>query len=251
MPSPTSFMAAHPPASASPDSPEALTDAARRGDVAAFARIIRLHHEAMTRIALLVTGERRTAVQAVADAWPTAWRRLGGLEDPSRLAAWLGAIAADQAVFLVRHRSARATRPSAVDVAMPDFELARRLAALRPEDRALLARHHLAGQEVAEIARGVLWSARRTRARLARLTTAVAGPLPTGAGPEAVAAQGGARLRAHVDVPVLPVLVDDAARAARDGASFERVRMVSVAVSALIGLVVATAPYLVRLAHGR
>ncbi len=69
---------------ADPDAPEALVDAARRGDVAAFARIVRLHHAAMTRVALLVTGERRTAVQAVADAWPTAWRRPAG---------WLAAVA--------------------------------------------------------------------------------------------------------------------------------------------------------------
>jgi DNA-directed RNA polymerase specialized sigma24 family protein len=232
-----------------PDSPELLVDHAVHGDVNAFARIVRLHHEAMTRVALVVTGDVRAAVAAVAQAWTTAWERLDRLGDPRRLGPWLDLLATDEALFLVRHARTRDLGPSGSNRAHGDAELGRILADLDPEDRALLAQHHLTGLDPAELARMPLHPVAGTRARLARLSALVAGPLPRGTEPESVDAVARARLRTYVDVPVFPVHADQAARRALAEASLERNRLASVAVCAIVGLLVAAMPYLVPLVY--
>ena len=59
------------------------------------------------------------------------------------------------------------------------------------------------------------------------------------------------RLLAYADVPVRPVDADATARRARAEESLERTRVVSVAISAVVGALVGDAPYLARLFFGR
>ena len=73
------------PVAAIPESAEGLVRRAVRGDQAAFARIVRLHHADMVRVCFVVAGDMDAAEEAVAAAWPIAWRRLGTLREPDRL----------------------------------------------------------------------------------------------------------------------------------------------------------------------
>ncbi|HEX5826587.1 MAG TPA: sigma-70 family RNA polymerase sigma factor [Candidatus Limnocylindrales bacterium] len=159
---------------------DGLVERAIRGDEAAFARIVRLHHEDMTRVAFVVSGDTSIAEEAVASAWPIAWRRLRSLRDPDRLRAWLCSVAANEARQLIRSRRRRSVVEIPVDAAVggagtdpatraADLDLANALARLAPEDRALLALRYVAGLTSTELGQALGMSASGTRARLARL----------------------------------------------------------------------------------
>src|SRR5262245_45851546 len=77
---------------------------AAAGDEAAFARIIRAHHDDMTRVCYIVSGDLDLAEEAVQAAWGIAWRKLGTVRDPSRLRSWLVSVAANEARQIVRRR---------------------------------------------------------------------------------------------------------------------------------------------------
>jgi RNA polymerase sigma-70 factor (ECF subfamily) len=149
------------------------------GDETAFARIIRAHHDDMTRVCFVICGDLDVADEAVQAAWPIAWRKLGSLRDPGRLRPWLVSIAANEARQLVRRRRRRTVvelamvgsmRPG-VDPAgrVEDLDLTNALARLDPDDRALLALRYVAGFDSTELARATGRSPSGTRARLARL----------------------------------------------------------------------------------
>ena len=57
---------------------------AAAGDEAAFTRIVRAHHDDMTRVCFVICGDLDVADEAVQAAWPIAWRKLGSLRDPGR-----------------------------------------------------------------------------------------------------------------------------------------------------------------------
>jgi RNA polymerase sigma-70 factor (ECF subfamily) len=159
---------------------DGLVERAVRGDEAAFARIVRLHHEDMTRVAFVVSGDTSIAEEAVAAAWPIAWRRLRSLRDPDRLRPWLCSVAANEARQIIRARRRRSVVEIPVDAAdaaattdpstrAADLDLANALARLAPEDRALLALRYVAGLNSTELGQALGMSASGTRARLARL----------------------------------------------------------------------------------
>jgi RNA polymerase sigma factor (sigma-70 family) len=149
------------------------------GDETAFARIIRAHHDDMTRVCFVICGDLDVADEAVQAAWPIVWRKLGDLRDASRLRPWLVSIAANEARQLVRRRRRRTvvelamigSVSSGLDPAgqIGDLDLANALAKLDPDDRALLALRYVAGFDSTELARATGRSASGTRARLARL----------------------------------------------------------------------------------
>jgi len=149
------------------------------GDEAAFARIIRAHHDDMTRVCFVICGDLDVADEAVQAAWPIVWRKLGSLRDPARLRPWLVSVAANEARQLIRRRRRRSVvelavgepATSSVDPAarMADLDLANALARLDPDDRALLALRYVAGFDSTELARATGRSPSGTRARLARL----------------------------------------------------------------------------------
>lgn len=161
------------------DSLAAAVALAVAGDEAAFARIIRAHHDDMTRVCFVICGDLDVADEAVQAAWPIVWHKLGSLRDPGRLRPWLVSIAANEARQLIRRRRRRTVvelavagaATSGVDPAgrVEDLDLTNALARLDPDDRALLALRYVAGFDSTELARATGRSPSGTRARLARL----------------------------------------------------------------------------------
>jgi RNA polymerase sigma-70 factor (ECF subfamily) len=162
------------------DAVAVLVADATRGDEAAFTRIVRAHHEDMTRVAFVVCGDLDLADEAVGAAWSIAWQRLSSLREPQRLRSWLVSIAANEARQTVR----RSRRRTMVELSVgdahdgtgtdpghraQDLDLINALARLDPDDRALLAMRYVAGFDSSELARATGRSASGTRARLARL----------------------------------------------------------------------------------
>ena len=152
---------------------------AARGDEVAFATIVGAHHRDMTRVAFVIAGDLDLADEAVAAAWPIAWRKLGSLKDAERLRPWLVSIAANEARQLVRRRRVRTVREIPIQDAVTaagdpshradDLDLAAALGRLAPDDRALLSLRYVAGLTSTELARATGRSASGTRVRLMRL----------------------------------------------------------------------------------
>src|SRR6266540_6085005 len=88
----------------------AVIERAAAGDEMAFARIVAAHHEAMARIAYLISGDLDVAADAEQAAWAIAWRRLGSLRDPARLKAWLMSVTANEARQIMRSQRRRRVR---------------------------------------------------------------------------------------------------------------------------------------------
>jgi RNA polymerase sigma-70 factor, ECF subfamily len=148
------------------------------GEDAAFEWIVETFSPDMATVCFVVCGDRELAEEAVAAAWPLAWRKLDTLQQPDRLGSWLISIAANQARQIARSRRRRAVRE--IPVAALDeptisaerdahIDLANALARLKPDDRALLALRYVAGFDSNELARAIGLSPSGTRARLARL----------------------------------------------------------------------------------
>jgi len=162
------------------ESPAGLIRAALAGDEIAFATIVDRHRVAMTRVAYVVSGDADLAEESVQAAWPVVWQRLGSVREPERLGAWLASVAVNEARQLIRRRRRRsiveiavATHESATapDPAssVGDIDLARAMAGLDPEDRALLALRYVAGLNSTELGPALGMSASGLRRRLARL----------------------------------------------------------------------------------
>jgi len=162
------------------ESPAGLIRAALAGDEIAFATIVDRHRTAMIRVAYVVCGDADLAEESVQAAWPIVWKRLGSVRDPDRLGAWLSSVAVNEARQLIR----RSRRRSVVEIAVAtresdtapdplhsvgDIDLARALAGLAPQDRALLALRYVAGLNSTELGPAVGMSASGLRRRLARL----------------------------------------------------------------------------------
>jgi RNA polymerase sigma-70 factor (ECF subfamily) len=257
--------------------PDELVRRAAAGDVSAFARIVRLHHEDLVRVATVVVGDPAAAAEAAGEAWPVAWSGLRRPRAPVALGSWLCSLAATEAVT----RAGASTGPAGPDgealVAAPgatvaadhgaraaDPELTRILAAMAPADRALVALRHIAGLSMTELAQALPGSTAGLPQRTRRLDAAIAGPGPgdadsaahPGPGPgadpnpdsHAVARRAGERLRAYAAGPPVLVDADATARRARAEVESERDRRVSVAIALVVGVIVAAHPYLAQLA---
>jgi RNA polymerase sigma-70 factor, ECF subfamily len=161
-------------------SADAIVHLAATGDEAAFARLVAQHHASMARVAYVICGDAEVTRDAVQSAWTVAWQRLGDVKDPTRVRAWLVAIAANEA----RQAMRRQRRVMVVDLStvidepgsggdpadgIAVVDLARVLRGLKPEDRELLALRFVAGLDSAEIAVQLGGSASGVRSRLARL----------------------------------------------------------------------------------
>jgi DNA-directed RNA polymerase specialized sigma24 family protein len=240
---------------AAQDSPDELVRRAADGDVEAFARIVRLHNEEMTRVAFVIVGEPAAAAAATEAAWLDAWIGLRRKRTPEALGSWLCSLAAGEATSLVRRRDASgATTPELDDRAtdLPaDDALGHALARLDPEDRALLALRHVGGLSMADVTEAVRRSRPPVEVRLARLTQDICGLEPPASDPAELDRLLGQRLRAYASAPVRNVSADATARRARAEESLERTRVISVAIAAVVGVFVAVHPYLARLFFGR
>ena len=148
------------------------------GDEPSFAWMVETFSADMAQVCMVVCGDLELADEAVAAAWPIAWRKLSGLHDRDRLRSWLISIAANQARQMARARRRRAVREIAVSTTdVPSvthdhdaaIDLSNALAGLDPDDRALIALRYIAGFDSNELARATGLSPSGTRARLARL----------------------------------------------------------------------------------
>jgi DNA-directed RNA polymerase specialized sigma24 family protein len=199
---------------AAPGSRDELVRRAAGGDVAAYARLIRLHHEAMTRAALVVTGDLDRAAAATEAALLDAWLALRHPRTPTDTGAWLGSRAVVEAVRLAPGDAGPAIDPA--------------LGRLATEDRATLTLHHVAALAAHEIAMVL----HRPWARVVDLLDA---------DPDDAT---GSRVRAVSGIAVSPIDADAVARRARAEEVLERHRVISVAVSAVVGFLVVVHPYL-------
>jgi RNA polymerase sigma-70 factor, ECF subfamily len=89
-------------------SPEesALLDALRRGDEAAFARLLGEHHASLRRVARLYVGNAAIADEVVQDTWLGVIRGIWAFEGRSSLKTWIFRILVNRA----RTRAARESR---------------------------------------------------------------------------------------------------------------------------------------------
>lgn len=158
---------------------DATVRLAATGDSSAFARLVTEHHASMARVAYVICGDVELTRDAVQAAWAIAWRRLGDVKDPTKVHAWLVAVAANEARQAVR-RDNRVTVldiSAAMEQAGPGdpadvvavVDLVRALRGLKPEDRTLLALRFVAGLDSTEIAAQLGGSASGVRSRMARL----------------------------------------------------------------------------------
>ena len=161
-------------APASPD--EALVHRARLGDVAAFERLVALRIDRCYRLAWSILLNDGDAADATQDAFVAAWRQLPRLRDASVFDGWLNRIVANTARMGRRHRgrlreiaigsptsednpSTSSERrpdpyaPTAIDAVAEQDAIRRAFDRLRPDERAILALHHVDERPVAEIAR--------------------------------------------------------------------------------------------------
>jgi RNA polymerase sigma factor (sigma-70 family) len=159
----------------------ALIASVAAGDETALAAIVRLYHEDMRRVCVVIAGDESVAEEAVAAAWSIAWQKLGGLRDPARLKPWLVSVAVNEARQILRARRRRAL----IEVPVPigeeprggtdpgslvgSIDLRNALARLGPDDRALLAMRYIAGFDATELGFATGRSPSGTRARLGRL----------------------------------------------------------------------------------
>jgi RNA polymerase sigma-70 factor (ECF subfamily) len=157
-----------------PDATVAEVALALDGDADAFARIVSEHHEDVLRVCFLVCGSRDTAEDAAQSTWAPAWLRLKTLRDPTRLRAWVLAIAANEARQQVRRERLRLLLPIRSSVALPDvkptdLDLDAALRLLSSDDRRLLALRHVGGLSSTEIGALLHRSPAAIRMRLSRL----------------------------------------------------------------------------------
>ena len=159
-----------------------VLSAAADGDEAAFERIVTLHHDDMTRVAYLISGDVDVAREAVQAAWAIVWRKLRTLRDPDRLRPWLMAVAANETRQLLRRRRRTAvleidieqvrdvagTYTTGRDRHADRLDLLSALARLTPDDREVLVMRFAVGLTSGEIAEAIGLSAPGVRSRLAR-----------------------------------------------------------------------------------
>lgn len=168
---------------------------AAAGDRAAFASLVAEHHPSMMRVAYVITADAETARDAVQSAWAIAWRRLRDVKEPSKVHAWLVAVAANEARQTVRRRG-RVTVIDLSDVlehegsrdpadGIDAVDLAHALRRLRPEDRVLLTLRFVGGLDSGEIAAQLGGSASGVRTKLSRLIERLRVDLDFHDGPDA------------------------------------------------------------------
>ncbi len=155
---------------------EALVLRARLGDAAAFDTLVATRIDRCYRLAWSILLNDADAADATQDAFVAAWRQLPRLRDASVFDGWLNRITANAARMARRHRvRLREVRVgplstdedatnghdetpepgdrSEIDGVAEKDAIGRAFDRLRPEERAILALHHVDERPVAEIAR--------------------------------------------------------------------------------------------------
>jgi RNA polymerase sigma-70 factor (ECF subfamily) len=156
---------------------EHLVRRARDGDAAAFALLVDTRIDRCFRLAWSILSNESDAADATQEALVAAWRQLPRLRDPAAFDGWLNRIVANAALMSRRHRvrlrevSVRSAYPddktpptepprdpgarTPMDDVVEGDAIARAFDRLRPQDRMILALHHVDERPVAEIARSL------------------------------------------------------------------------------------------------
>jgi RNA polymerase sigma-70 factor, ECF subfamily len=156
---------------------DALVRRARSGDAAAFGVLVDTRIDRCYRLAWSILSNDADAADATQDALVSAWRQLPRLRDTAVFDGWLNRIVANAALMARRHRvrlrevSARPAHPGAespqpeprqdlhartqMDEMVDNDAIGRAFDRLRPQDRMILALHHVEERPVAEIARSL------------------------------------------------------------------------------------------------
>jgi RNA polymerase sigma-70 factor, ECF subfamily len=156
---------------------DALVRRARSGDAAAFGALVDTRIDRCYRLAWSILSNDADAADATQDALVSAWRQLPRLRDPAAFDGWLNRIVANAARMARRHRgrlrevSVQPADPGAatpqpeppqdlharteMDEMVDNDAIGRAFDRLRPQDRMILALHHVEERPVAEIARSL------------------------------------------------------------------------------------------------
>jgi RNA polymerase sigma-70 factor, ECF subfamily len=162
----------------------ALLRAVDRGDQAALAELFDRHWPALHRAAWLVTHDAQAAEDIAQEAFLSALQRLDSFDRARPLAPWLHRIVVNRAIDFVRARAARREvaaaalpePPADVPRSFGDDTLAA-LAALGPEQRAVVVLRHLLGYSPGQIATLLDLPRGTVNSRLRRALDALAGEL--------------------------------------------------------------------------
>jgi RNA polymerase sigma-70 factor (ECF subfamily) len=144
---------------------DAWLAAARRGDLTAFARLVRLHQARVFSVALRLCRQREDAQEIAQDAFVQLYGALAGISSPAHLKHWLLCTVTHRAIDRLR-QAARRPRLAALDgiaeVAAPEEEASdplvqRRLraaiATLAPDAQAVILLRYQEDLDPLEIAR--------------------------------------------------------------------------------------------------
>ncbi|MGH2967280.1 MAG: RNA polymerase sigma factor [Solirubrobacterales bacterium] len=156
---------------------DALLRRARSGDAMAFDLLVSTRLDRCYRLAWSILSNHADAADATQDALVAAWRQLPRLRDAGAFDGWLNRIVANAALMARRHRVRLrevSVRPLSPDDAEPQLEprqdphgrtpqddvvdgdaIGRAFGRLRPQDRMILALHHVDERPLAEIARSL------------------------------------------------------------------------------------------------
>lgn len=142
----------------------------QRGDSAAFRQLYDIHASSLFKIALLMTGSREDAEDALQDAFVNAWKAIGSYREGTEFRAWLVTILLNR-VRSWRRRIARRTarvrlvpldkpgpEPSYEDPARDPVESVQLLSALQKlgtRPRSIVVLRFYSGLSVPEIANAV------------------------------------------------------------------------------------------------
>jgi RNA polymerase sigma-70 factor, ECF subfamily len=156
-----------------------LVDKARAGDADAYEVLVRRHRGRIYRIALRMLGDPHDAEDVAQDVVIQLWTALAGFTGASSFTTWLYRIVVNRCLNKTRRR--RWTRPVLDDDPAPaagadDTVIAQQrmratmeaIAALPPEQRAVIVLHQLEGLSYREVAAVVNISEDAVRGRLHR-----------------------------------------------------------------------------------
>jgi RNA polymerase sigma-70 factor (ECF subfamily) len=156
-----------------------LVGKARAGDMDAYEVLVRRHRDRIYRIALRMLGDRHDAEDIAQDVVIQVWTALAGFTGASSFTTWLYRIVVNRCLNQIRR--SRSTRPVLDGDPPPvagaeDMVIARQraravmeaIAALPPDQRAVVVLHHLEGLSYREVAAVVNISEDAVRGRLHR-----------------------------------------------------------------------------------
>jgi RNA polymerase sigma-70 factor, ECF subfamily len=91
----------------------ALVHASKRGDLAAFEKLVKRYDRRLFRIAQHLTHNREDAEDVVQEAFLKAFLHLGQFREDAKFSTWLTRIAMNQSLMMLRKR--RPTREASID----------------------------------------------------------------------------------------------------------------------------------------